>query len=165
MSRKQDGGIWMLKAHKPNMVIRPCTMTDLPSMLPLMAQLGYPTDLTSLERVFVRFMDSSGYGVVISCLNERIIGWIAWSKSLLLVSEAARFRIEGLVVDEEYRGQGIGKKLMLYVEEVAGANGKTIIELTSGLRRSQDRSHEFYKSLGYRNDGSKAKLYLRKEIG
>jgi hypothetical protein len=53
---------------------------------------------------------------------------------------------------------------MNYVEEYAKKYSPAIIDLTSGLRRSKDGSHEFYKSLGYNNEGYMAKLYLRKEV-
>ena len=75
-----------------------------------------------------------------------------------------RFHIESLVVNEKYRGCGIGKKLMLFVEDIARKFSPAIIDLTSGLRRAKDGSHEFYKALGYNNEGHMAKLYLRKEV-
>ncbi|XVN42358.1 MAG: hypothetical protein RCG15_06990 [Candidatus Rickettsia vulgarisii] len=53
---------------------------------------------------------------------------------------------------------------MEFVEEIARKNRPAIIDLTSGLRRKEEGSHEFYKCLGYKNEGSMAKLYLRKEI-
>lgn len=58
-------------------------------------------------------------------------------KSYLFVSETTRFHIEGLVVDQGYRNQGIGKKLMITVEEFARKFSPFIIDLTSGLRASQ----------------------------
>jgi len=39
-----------------------------------------------------------------------------------------------------------------------------VVDLTSGFRRKKDGSHEFYKALGYANEGYMAKLYLRKEF-
>jgi len=50
------------------------------------------------------------------------------------------------------------------MEELAKQSSPCIIDLTSGLRRKKDGTHEFYKSLGYQNKGYMAKLYLRKEI-
>ncbi|HHY0700115.1 TPA: GNAT family N-acetyltransferase, partial [Legionella anisa] len=82
----------------------------------------------------------------------------------LFVSETTRFHIEGLVVDQGYRNQGIGKKLMITVEEFARQFSPCIIDLTSGLRRAKEGSHDFYKSLGYQNEGHMAKLYLRKVL-
>ena len=55
-------------------------------------------------------------------------------------------------------------KRMEFVEEIARSFCPVIIDLTSGLRRAKDGTHGFYKKLGYNNEGSMAKLYLRKEI-
>ncbi|HHF7373672.1 TPA: GNAT family N-acetyltransferase [Legionella bozemanae] len=104
------------------------------------------------------------YGVLLAEIAGKVVGWIAWSKSYLFVSETTRFHIEGLVVDQGYRNQGIGKKLMITVEEFARKFSPCIIDLTSGLRRAKEGSHDFYKSLGYQNEGHMAKLYLRKVL-
>jgi GNAT superfamily N-acetyltransferase len=96
--------------------------------------------------------------------KDQVIGFIAWSKSMLFVSDAVRFHIEGLIVDKDHRGQGVGKKLMLFVEEISKSSGPAIIDLLSGIRRQGDGSHEFYKALGYKNEGPMAKLYFRKEF-
>jgi len=53
---------------------------------------------------------------------------------------------------------------MNQVEEFAQQISPCIIDLTSGLRRAKDGSHDFYKSLGFNNEGYMSKLYLRKEI-
>jgi ribosomal protein S18 acetylase RimI-like enzyme len=44
---------------------------------------------------------------------------VAWSKSIIFVSTATRIHIEGLVVNKQYRGQGIGKALLNFVENIA----------------------------------------------
>ena len=137
---------------------------DLPGLLSLMAQLGYPCSPEELEEYFNSFVPLDGYGVAVACSDSKVVGWIAWSKSKLFVVNKIRFHLEGVVVDECYRGQGIGKKLMTFLEEVAQQSCPVIIDLCSGLRRSKDGTHEFYKSLGYCNEGQMAKLYLRKEI-
>ena len=64
-------------------------------------------------------MQNDGYGVAVATHEPHLIGWIAWSKSHLFVLDKVRFHIEGLIVDSNYRSQGVGKKLMLFVEEVA----------------------------------------------
>ena len=53
---------------------------------------------------------------------------------------------------------------MKFVEDIAQQDSPAIIDLTSGLRRAQDGTHEFYKRIGYQNEGPMAKLYLRKEL-
>lgn len=150
--------------NESNLIIRHAQVTDIPGLLPLLVQLGYPCELESLQARFIRFLDNPGYGVAIYEMNTEIIGLVAWSKTELFVSDKSRFRIEGLVVSENHRGKGIGKKLMLFVEAIAKNHSPAIVDLTSGLRRSSDGSHEFYKRLGYQNTGPMAKLYFRKEV-
>ncbi|MCC8417130.1 MAG: GNAT family N-acetyltransferase [Rickettsia endosymbiont of Bryobia graminum] len=144
--------------------IRLAKISDVPLLLPLIEQLGYPTFKEELEIRFERFVSNEDYGVAIACIDHKIIGFVAWSKSLLFISDKTRFHIEGLIVDKLFRGCGVGKELMNYIEKIADQYGPSIIDLTSGLRRSSDGTHEFYKKLNYHNDGCMAKLYLRKEI-
>lgn len=144
--------------------IRLAIEEDISQILPLMEQLGYPQNLTELKKHFEIFTKQEGYGVAVAKNNEVVIGWVAWSRSLLFVNSKMRIHIEGLIVSNEYRGQGIGKKLMNFVENIAKANSPCIIDLTSGLRRANDGTHEFYKSLDYHNEGEMAKMYLRKEV-
>lgn len=145
-------------------IIRLAAHVDIPQLLPLMKQLGYPCELKEFEQRFDAFNKLDGYSVAVAEQNSEIIGWVAWSKSLLFVKSCMRFHIEGLVVDDKYRGQGIGKKLMQFIEDIAMQHSPCIIDLTSGLRRADEGAHDFYESLGYQNTGEMAKLYLRKEL-
>jgi N-acetylglutamate synthase-like GNAT family acetyltransferase len=146
------------------MKIRQATKNDISQLLPLLAELGYPAPLEELIARFQRFLQHSGNGVAVCEKNKQIIGFVAWSKSNLFVADVTKLRIEALLVTHQYRGQGIGKKLMGWVEKTAHDHRPSIVELTSGLRRAKDGSHEFYRKLGYKNEGPMAKLYLRKEF-
>lgn len=146
------------------MKIRRANIDDITQLLPLMKQLGYPENLEIMRKRFEIFLNFNGYGVAVAEQHNKIVGWIAWSKTMEFVSSKVRIRIEGLVVDEKHRRQKIGKKLVFYVEEFATQFNPCIIELTSGIRREKDGTHAFYKSIGYYNDDYMAKLYLRKEI-
>ena len=148
-----------------NISICMATIKDLPQLLPLLEQLGYPTNSEELERHLQKFTSLEGYGVAVAKLSEgNIIGLVAWSKSQLFVVNKTRFHIEALVVGENYRSKGIGEKLMLFVENIAKTSSPVIIDLTSGTRRADAGSHRFYQKLGYKNEGLMAKLYLRKEV-
>ena len=144
--------------------LQPATISSIPAIVPLLEQLGYPVTPEELEKRFTNFIKKDGYGVVIATYESQPIGMISWSKSHLFVQGKVRFHIECLIVDRNYRNQGVGKKLMLFVEEVAKISRPAIIDLTSGVRRAKDGSHDFYKALGYNNEGHRAKLYLRKEV-
>lgn len=145
-------------------IIRNAGPSDIETLLPLLEQLGYPTTKESLEKRFAKFLSYEGYGVAVACLDSKIIGFVAWSQSNLFVSDKIRIHIEGIAVDKTTRGQNIGKQLMQFVENHAQKFSPAIIDLTSGLRRANEGTHEFYKKLGYKNEGFMAKLYLRKEI-
>ena len=145
-------------------IVRKANVNDVPQLIPLIAQLGYPPELEFMRNRFESFISNDGYGVAVAEQSDKIVGWIAWSKSMLFVLPKVRLRIEGIVIDNGYRRQGIGKKLMHFVEDIAKKISPCVIDLTSGLRRKKDGSHEFYKALGYANEGYMAKLYLRKEF-
>jgi ribosomal protein S18 acetylase RimI-like enzyme len=145
-------------------IIRNAEVTDIEALLPLLDQLGYPTTKDALEQIFARFLNNDGYGVAVACVENKIVGFVAWSKSNLFVSDKIRIHIEGIAVDKTTRRQNIGKQLMQFAENHAQKFSPAIIDLTSGLRRANEGTHEFYKKLGYKNEGLMAKLYLRKEI-
>jgi GNAT superfamily N-acetyltransferase len=144
-------------------MIRYSIIDDTPKLLPLLSELGYPATLEDLNRRFLKFV-KTGHGVAVCEMNEEITGFIAWTKTDPLISDATRFSIVGLVVSTNHRDMGIGKKLMAFVEGIAKQHSPAIIDLTSGLRRAQDGTHEFYRRIGYKNEGHMAKLYLRKEL-
>lgn len=138
--------------------------TDIEGILPLLEQLGYPTTKELLEQRFVSFLSNEGYGIAIACLKDKILGFVAFSKSQLFVSDTTRIHIEGIAIDQNHRGKNIGRKLMNFVENKAKEFSPSVIDLTSGVRRAGNGTHEFYKRIGYKNEGEMAKLYLRKEI-
>ncbi len=55
--------------------------------------------------------------------------------------------IGDLIVDERYRGQGIGAGLAIYAEEMAKQKNCMCIGLNSGFERLE--THNFWKKLGY----------------
>lgn len=146
------------------MMIRHATIDDTPQFLPLLSELGYPATLENLNRRFLKFLDNPGYGIAVCEMDEEITGLVAWTKTDHLISDVTRFSIIGLVVSISHRGVGIGKKLMRFVEDIAKQYPPVIIDLTSGLSRAHEGTHEFYKRIGYQNEGPTAKLYLRKEL-
>lgn len=146
------------------MNIRHAELNDILEILPLLTQLGYPSSEDEFRLRFQKFTQNLECGVAVASLDNQVVGCVAWSKSELLIVAKTRFNIEALVVDEKHRGKGIGKKLMLFVEEVASRFSPIVIDVTSGVRRAKEGTHEFYKRLGYKSDGPKAKIFFRKEL-
>lgn len=71
------------------------------------------------------------------------MGWI-FPRQTALRRQAV---IEDMIVDEEYRGKGLGKKLMDRLIAWADQNGMEMIELTSSPRRIA--ANELYKKCGF----------------
>ncbi|WP_334073377.1 GNAT family N-acetyltransferase [Paenibacillus sp. A14] len=55
-----------------------------------------------------------------------------------------------LWIEEEYRGQGIGKKIVLYWEELMRQKG---FELVMTSTQSDEGAQHFYRKIGYRDAG------------
>ncbi len=138
-----------------NLQIRELSIEDAGSIAKLAGQFGYQsTEEETKERILLlkKFPDNCGF-VVVSA-NE-IIGWIHVMLSARIESSPF-YEISGLVVDERFRGQGIGKQL---VEKVKlWCKGKSINKLRVRCNVTRTRSHEFYLKLGF-NETKISKIF------
>lgn len=71
------------------------------------------------------------------------MGWI-FPRQTALRRQAV---IEDMIIDEAYRGKGLGRKLMDELLKWAGENGMEMIELTSSPKRIA--ANELYKKYGF----------------
>ena len=69
-----------------------------------------------------------------------------------------RAQIEGVRVDDCYRGKGIGRILFAWAIERARARGCHLVQLTADKQRPD--AHRFYESLGFRASHEGMKLHL-----
>jgi hypothetical protein len=150
----------------PNqMNLRPVTFCDAPQLLILMKQLGYPQTDESMKSRIRTYSCEPNHQILVATRGKKIVGFIAFVIYELFVSEGKRCHIEGLIVEANQHTLNVRRKLLQAVEVFARENNSKVIDLTAGLSRSQkDGTHDFYKFLGYHNEGSKAEMYLRKEL-
>ncbi len=88
-----------------------------------------------------------------------IVGWVHVGETLTLESDASA-EIFGLVVDEHYRGAGVGSSLMRAAEKWATEQGYGEVRLRSNVLRQQ--AHEFYRHIGY--EVVKTQMTFRKRL-
>ncbi|MDI1240631.1 MAG: GNAT family N-acetyltransferase [bacterium] len=69
-----------------------------------------------------------------------------------------RCTVESVRVDKKYRGQGIGREMMLWAIERAKDNGCVSMQLTTNNDRVD--AHRFYESLGFSKSHVGMKLKL-----
>jgi ribosomal protein S18 acetylase RimI-like enzyme len=67
-----------------------------------------------------------------------------------------RAQIEGVRVDETYRGQGLGKQLINHIIEVASNNGCHMVQLTTNKLRPN--AIKFYEKIGFESTHEGMKL-------
>lgn len=86
-------------------------------------------------------------GIVVAVKNNTVVGSFFWEIKRDYVRPQSVLYLTYLVVKEEYRRQGIAKKLLHKLEELCKENNCNAIEFTSANFRTN--AHALYKSLGY----------------
>jgi ribosomal protein S18 acetylase RimI-like enzyme len=149
----------------PNKIqLRNATLDDTQEILNLMEQMG---SLTNDPRFVVRiqtYVDKPNHHILVATKGKSVVGFIAFVIYDLFLSEGKRCRIEGMIVDAKQHDLSVKRKLMQAAEQFARENNGKVIDMIDGTCRKRDGSHDFYKFLGYNNEGSMSKIYLRKEL-
>jgi GNAT superfamily N-acetyltransferase len=92
-------------------------------------------------------MQSANHAVYVAeIVDIGVVGWIHAHLCLLLQTNL-HAEIGGLVVDERYRSSGIGRQLLLQIEQWASQQGCESVYLRSNVVRTQ--AHIFYEKMGY----------------
>jgi GNAT superfamily N-acetyltransferase len=129
------------------MKVRPATTADAVHISALCDQLGYPVSSEQVaQRIKAIHRQDDHTLLVAQGFNSSLLGWvhIYLCPSLLTGLEA---EIGGLIVDEGYRGQGIGKLLMRHAEAWSSEKGCQALRLRSNIIRVI--AHTFYERIGY----------------
>lgn len=129
--------------------IRPATPQDAARLAELSTQLGYPATSKDILGRLDRIFGSGEHAVYVAEAREpetRIAGWVHVFVSRLL-EEDSQAEIGGLVVDEAWRGRGVGALLMACAERWAREQGSTTVRVRSNVIREE--AHAFYEKLGY----------------
>jgi GNAT superfamily N-acetyltransferase len=135
------------------------TVEDLPEVLRLYRDSGLEQDfsltLTNAERWFQRIQQYPNYTLWVATLKElddRRVGTFALLVMDNLVHHGSPSGIvEGVAVDPEFQGQGIGRQMMQVAMAQCQAAGCYKLSLSTNLRRKE--AHLFYESLGFQKHG------------
>jgi GNAT superfamily N-acetyltransferase len=139
-----------LKVDMNTIRLRMPRLQDLPAMLPLAKQLGYEADIEVFKNRYELLASSSDHQIVVAEMDDgpdsQIVGMALFRKHVSLLTPP-QLEVSGVVVDEQVRGQGVGKILLLEAERVCRVWGLKKIRLTSNVKRTD--AHRFYLNLGY----------------
>ncbi|MGQ9719876.1 MAG: GNAT family N-acetyltransferase [Candidatus Jordarchaeum sp.] len=129
-------------------MIRKLLIEDLADYLRLFRELWPNASINSddVQSVLEHYTKNEDYEIY--CYIEKIIiGIIAISKRWTFFHGGKVAIIEDLIVKEQFRNKGIGKKLVEFVEQKLKKEGIKVIELSSDFHRTQ--AHQFWEKMGY----------------
>ena len=137
-----------------NYCIRRANYSDLKSMIRLLRVLfSIETDfevdesiqLSGLEMMLGNYTERC---IIVAEINQQIVG-MCTAQILVSTAEGGRVAlIEDLVVEDAFRGQGIGKGLLLAIEGWSIAQDVRRLQLLAD--RNNTRALEFYKSMNWK---------------
>ncbi|WP_148864407.1 GNAT family N-acetyltransferase [Marinobacter fonticola] len=129
------------------MHIRKASLYDAPQIARLATELGYRSTAVDINNRLDQLMGRADrYIAVADAGDEKILGWIAVEKRLLLES-GEKAEIVGLIVTGQSARQGVGAALVKAAEKWAARRGLEHITVRSNAER--EGSHPFYEAQGY----------------
>lgn len=124
--------------------IRGARVADAAEVVRLCAQLGYATPLAQARR----HLASKTSTVLVADLDGFVAGFAEVRKDEpSLISDPFRAELVGLVVDEGFRGGGVGAALVGAAEAWARGRKLGCLRLRCNVKR--EAAHRFYERHGY----------------
>ncbi|MCR9192731.1 MAG: GNAT family N-acetyltransferase [Gammaproteobacteria bacterium] len=143
------------------------TIDDLPDIIALLAEddlgqsrerVGTTPDQRYID-AFHRINDDPNQFLMVVTLNDITVGTCHLTiMPSLTFTGSTRMQIEAVRVSSKHRGQKIGKWMMNAAIDYATAQGATILQLTTNLKRPRARA--FYERFGFEAGHVGMKLYL-----
>ena len=145
------------------MIIRPAGESDIPAIATLAMQVyvlhheAWPaifaplTDTTQLADYWKGRYFTQGTGILVAVADAEVVGMVAASlreeKQNLMLQDRRCCCVDTIAVKEGYRRQGIGRGLMLALEEWAKEQEAQEIRFT--VWQFNNGARIFYEELGY----------------
>jgi ribosomal protein S18 acetylase RimI-like enzyme len=131
------------------MLIRRLKNEDLPALARLYVQFwNEGTSLGRMQETFRRLKDDPDYVFLVADIDDEIAGSLMGIICEELYGECRPFMvIEDVIVDLEFRQQGIGSALMREIEVYAISRNCNYIIFVSEVERTD--ALPFYRSIGY----------------
>lgn len=129
-----------------NIYIRPIKESDAAAIKLLSAQLGYRLSLEETVENIRDVLSNKDQAAFVACKEDMIIGWIHIFRTVRLESKSF-IEIGGLIIDENYRKQGVGKLLVNSALELA--KEKHVGKIRVRCNKKRFEAHKFYRALGF----------------
>ena len=142
-----------IQTNANSILIRNSTPEDLDAVFSLLQQLWPNRQLNKelLGQAFLNSFDIEGHIIRLACNGNEVVGLCALSIRNNLYAQGLLANIDELVIDEKYRGKGIGKLMLDDVTLIASKNNCAFLELESAFHRVD--AHRFYEKEGFEKTG------------
>ncbi|BBH20402.1 N-acetyltransferase [Paenibacillus baekrokdamisoli] len=132
--------------------IRTIAFDDLPDLARLYEDLiNRKTEYTAMVDTFNAIKNNDQYIILGAFYEEKLVGSLMGVICYDLAGDCKPFMvIENVIVSTEARRQGIGRKLMLAIEELARGRGCYYLIFVSGGHRKE--AHLLYEALGFKDE-------------
>jgi GNAT superfamily N-acetyltransferase len=131
----------------PEITVRVAKNQDAEPISALCNQLGYSSLPEAVEQRYLQIQANDQHIVYVALVNETIVGWIQGHFCELMIT-SPQILILGLIVDEQHRGRGIGRRLLQSMEQWAKEKSCDTILVRSNVVRTE--AHLFYQKMGYK---------------
>lgn len=125
------------------MEIRPIQENDFKAITELTNQLGSSVAEETVKDQIIEIIRNSDHYSWVAILDNKIVGYIHCFKAIRLTSKVF-IEISGLIVDENYRGNKIGRQL---VQKAEGLIDEGKVRVRCNAKR--ELAHQFYYNLDY----------------
>jgi len=151
-----------------NITFRTATITDLPDIVRMLADdfLGSTRERCedplpeSYIKAFEEIRADRNNELIVAEKDGEVIGILQLTFTPSISFQGGkRATVESVRVDKKYRGQGIGRELMLWSIERAKEEGCISMQLTTNADRED--AHRFYRDLGFKGSHLGMKLSLK----
>ena len=131
--------------------IRDVREADAAGVAALVSQLGYETTAKAMQKRLEVILPSPDYVNLLADAAGHPVGLVGARLGHALEFDEPYGRLTGLIVDEHWRGHGLGRRLMGEIEHRLYDMGARVLILTSGSHRQE--AHAFYSRVGYSETG------------
>lgn len=127
-------------------VIREIVLQDAEEVSSLSKQLGYDLSAPQTASQIQEILSSPDNCAFVGLDHEKVIGWVHAFKTIRIETNTF-VEIGGLVVDENYRSKGVGKKLVDRIKQWCIEQEIRSLRVRCNIKRTA--AHQFYLTLGF----------------
>ena len=127
--------------------VREMLAEDTEAVNLLSLQLGYPLSSEQTHENIKNVLQNKMHTAFVALHENRIVGWIGAAQAIM-IEVMPHCEINGLVIDEQYWGKGVGKLLIEKVKQWAKEKGNDKLTLHCNIKRTE--AHLFYEHMGFK---------------